>query len=48
MRIHILEKTDIVKLKDLLDVYCEAFEEVQPFPSDVAWQRLMGHPAAPE
>ena len=48
MRIHTLEKTDIVKLKDLFDVYCEAFEEVHPFPSDVAWQRLMDHPVGPE
>ena len=45
MRIHTLEKTDIDKLKGLFDVYCEAFEEVHPFPSDAALQRLMDHPS---
>lgn len=41
MRIHTLEKTETAKLKGLFDVYCEAFEEVHPFPSDAALQRLM-------
>ena len=45
MRIHTLKKTNIDKLKGFFDVYCEAFEEVHPFPSDVALQRLMDHPS---
>ena len=45
MRIHTLEKADMDKLKGLFDVDCGAFEEVPPFPSDVAWQRLINHPS---
>ena len=45
MRIHTQEKTDSDQLKGLFDVDCEGIEEVHPFPSDVAWQRLMNHPS---